>query len=209
MTTEGLQSIRRIEELDDRARAAWRRIPVVEDEVRRARRPFFVEVAGTPKSGKTVAATRLALFLRRNDFVVRVISERASISPLRQKDQFLFNVWTLCSTLLEILEAREQADQIVIIDRGIFDALSWIEWLRSISRVSDADRARIDDFILVSAWRDLIDLVFVLSSEPSVAMEREFASQLTRQKGFNHERGYLSQLRAAVQETVEKRSTSS
>src|SRR5712692_5275098 len=105
------------------------KIPTGTEVVRLGPRPLFIEFCGTPKSGKTTCATRLTHFLSRNGFSVMTVAERAGVCPLRNKSHMTFNVWTACASLNEMLEAVERDYQIVIFDRGIFDALCWMNFM--------------------------------------------------------------------------------
>ena len=93
-----------------------------------ARRPVVIEFAGTPKAGKTTTISQVQAFLKRCGFRVRVVVERASVCPIRDKKHSNFNVWTASTTLAQILEYTQdppgpEDPQILILDRGIFDAL--------------------------------------------------------------------------------------
>ena len=65
-----------------------------------ARRPIVFEFAGVPKAGKTSTLNALQLFLKRCGFRVEVVVESASISPIRDKTDFNFNVWIARARLL-------------------------------------------------------------------------------------------------------------
>lgn len=173
----------KITELETVAKKVLGQFPLVEDSIRIARRPFFIEFSGTPKSGKTTGATRLDLFLRRSGFRVRTLAERASTCPLRRKDHMFFNVWTACTTLVQMLEALDRDDQIVIVDRGLFDALCWMNWLEKTARLNSEERQIIDNFIFLKRWRELTDIVFILKVNPKESLKREFAGQLTKRLG--------------------------
>lgn len=196
-----------ISRLESLAKSVLSRFPLVEDSISLARRPFFIEFSGTPKSGKTTGATRLELFFRRNNFRVRTLTERASTCPLRRKDHMFFNVWTACSTLTQMLEALDRDDQIVIIDRGLFDALCWINWLEKTARLTQPEKKIIDDFILLNPWRELTDIVFILSVDPKTALERELAGQLTKRSGSIMNENTLEQFNNSVKSVYNENSS--
>jgi ABC-type multidrug transport system ATPase subunit len=94
---------------------------------KKGRKPVVIEFAGTPKAGKTTTLSTIQAFLKRCGFKVEVVVERASVSPVRDKYDATFNVWTACTTLAQILEKtqdppREDDPDILILDeptRGI------------------------------------------------------------------------------------------
>src|SRR6184192_2788516 len=69
----------------------------------KARRPVVIEFAGMPKAGKTSIVNEINRFLKRCGFRTKLIVEKASICPIRDKKDAAFNVWTLCQTLAELL----------------------------------------------------------------------------------------------------------
>lgn len=152
----------------------------------RPRRPIVLEFCGSPKAGKTSAIHSLDIFLRRNSFRTRLITERAAICPIDNKFDPLFNIWTSCSAICELAEvlAGENEDlDIVICDRGIFDALSWFTWLRDHSHLDDLSFANLAGFLTMERFRAAIDLVFVFTATSAKSLEREYANLLTRKTG--------------------------
>ena len=171
-----------------RAIDLFSRLPTYQTTTRMTRRPFFVEFAGGPKAGKTTAIERLDKLLRRSGFRVRVIPELASSSPLRAKHHVYFNWWTMSRAISHILESVESNEHIVLIDRGLFDALCWMDWFVSAGRMTAAEYATVSDFLRLHRLRRLTDLVFVLTAEPETALDREVSGHLTRRSGgiMNH-----------------------
>jgi hypothetical protein len=99
------------------------------------RRPFIIEFSGTPKSGKTTTIAAIHQFLKRNGVVVRTFQERASVAPLIDKGSAFFNTWVTCATLNGIIEALEDEKlDVLILDRGLFDGLVWIDWQQETHR---------------------------------------------------------------------------
>jgi len=149
-----------------------------------SRRPLFVEFAGLPKSGKTTAVNSLALFLRRNDIPVKVVAERASVCPIREKVHMFFNTWTGCMSLVSILEALQVREhRVVVLDRGIFDTLIWMTLLRKLGKITDTEYKVITEFFLLDRWRGLVDLVIYMTTTVKSALQREFKDLLTEKTG--------------------------
>ena len=61
------------------------------------RRPIVIEFCGSPKSGKSSCINSLDLFLRRNKFRTKILTERASVCPVLNKYDPHFNIWTVSS----------------------------------------------------------------------------------------------------------------
>ena len=170
----------RITQLENQAKLVLERLRAKERD-----RPLIVEFSGTPKAGKSTIINSLRLFLARNGFKPSVLVERASTSPIRDKKHPFFNAWTASTTLAQMLEAGQTGgkDDVVIMDRGLYDALAWMRWLENSGKMSTRDREIIDAFITLDLWVDMIDLVFVMKVTPSEALAREFKDQVTLKGG--------------------------
>jgi predicted NUDIX family phosphoesterase len=147
----------------------------------KARRPIVIEFAGVPKAGKTTTLNTVHGFLKRCGFRVETVIERASVCPIRDKKHFNFNVWTACTSLAQILEKTQEppspADpEVLILDRGIFDSLSWLSMMEKMGRLRKEERKTIEDFLLISDWRKRIAGVIVMKTSPEDSMERERGS---------------------------------
>lgn len=105
------------------------------------RSPIVVEFAGLPKSGKTTVISQIHTFLRRCGFRAEVVIERASVCPIRDKKHSSFNTWTSCTALSQLLDKtqvppRPDDPEILILDRGLFDAVLWLEFQKQLSRIT-------------------------------------------------------------------------
>lgn len=173
-----------------------KRISLVQPRLSEKRRPFIIEFAGTPKSGKTTTISAIHQFLKRNRVMVTTFQERASVAPLVDKGTAFFNTWVTCATLNGIIEALEDEKlDVLILDRGLFDGLVWIDWQEKTHRVSKAEAKGFRSFVLTPRWRGLIDLVFVMHCDAKTSLQREHAKQITLRHGAIMNKGTLAQLR--------------
>lgn len=178
---------------------------------RKQRRPIIIEFCGSPKSGKTTTITSLNIFLKRNNFKTVVLSERASVCPVKDKKHPHFNIWTMCSTIAELIKfysAKENVD-IIIADRGVFDALCWFEWLNSNDtkenpRLEDDKYTALVNFALMDTWTNIIDLVYVFQVPPRTSILREYANLLTEKEGSIMNEKTLSSINASIGSAIEK-----
>jgi len=195
-----------LNELESLAAKVLEEIPTGIEMVRLGPRPLFVEFCGTPKSGKTTCSERLAKFFRRNGFQVGIVAERAGICPLRNKHHMTFNVWTACASLIQILEAVEKDFQIVILDRGIFDALCWMNFMKLVGRMTQSEMDTIFSFLLLDRWRALLDIIFLMVTTPQESLRREHQDQLTRREGSIMNERTLELFNKAIDITCESMS---
>lgn len=168
-----------------------------------AQRAFVVEFAGTPKSGKSTSVEAIRHFFHRLGFRVHVLTERASVCPIPMKGHLFFNTWCATSMLSQLLENVETETDIVIADRGLFDALIWFRLQNRRGELSQEELTKIENFLLMDRWKDLFDLIVVLSANPEIALDRENANRLTERPGSVMNVGVLDSLCEAVDESTE------
>lgn len=152
----------------------------------RPRRPIVIEFSGSPKAGKSSCIGSLDIFLRRNNFKTKILTERASICPIPNKFDPVFNVWTACASLNQLSETLANSGKkldVIILDRGFFDALCWFEWQKSEKLLRIDDYARFTNFFTAPRFRMAIDLVLVFESSPETSSDREYRNLLTRKEG--------------------------
>lgn len=177
----------------------------------RQRRPIVIEFCGSPKAGKTSSITSLNIFLKRNGFKTTVLTERASVCPISDKQSPTFNVWTCTATINEInekMDAANSAEQneldIILCDRGIFDALCWFRWLSTRNNMSEDEYKILSEFALLNRWQRNIDLVYIFLSAPEVSIKREYANLLTNRRGSIMNESILAEYRESVEKTLEE-----
>jgi predicted NUDIX family phosphoesterase len=173
----------------------------------RPKRPIIIEFCGSPKSGKTQAVTSLTIFLKRNGFNVKVLTERASVSPVSDKRSPYFNAWTgsaILTGLIPFLSEPVTDVDVVIADRGVFDTLCWFTWLLENGAMSGEEGQDMIAFFLTRRFRRATDLVLAFTASPTASMEREYSQLLTRKFGSIMAPEVLSSYVASVKSTIEK-----
>ncbi len=192
-------SVEAIKSLEDRAAKLKAFL-----EARPAKRPLILEFSGSPKAGKTRCISVLELFLKRNGIKTEVYAERASVSPIKSKGHLNFNVWVSCASLQGMLESLYKDIDVFILDRGVFDALVWNEWLELTGKITREEAQQVEQFFTMKRWTDLVDVVFVLTCNPAVSIQREHADQLTTKRGTIMEEGTLGQFLESIEKTMQK-----
>ena len=144
-----------------------------------SQRPVFIEFAGTPKSGKSTCIEIVRHFFHRLEYKVLTPAEGASQrTPYYFKaknDLIAFNTWSASYALMHVLEGLHGPDQydLAILDRGLFDALAWFEFLADTKQTSEDVRNRVQDFLLIDDWRDKIDAVLLFKTDADTSLNRE------------------------------------
>ena len=131
----------------------------------------FVELAGTPGSGKTTLMRHLHASLTAQSMPCFAYEERALGNPLRQaKRDWKFNAWNMIETVRVLLEAREPG--VHILERALLDARAWFTFMASMHQLGSEDRKRLSEFTRVSAWAALPTITVVLTCDLQTARRR-------------------------------------
>jgi len=171
----------------------------------RQRRPIVIEFCGSPKSGKTSCINSLNIFLKRNGFRTQILTERASVCPIENKHDPLFNIWTSCASIAELTEKLSlsiDSVDVIIADRGIFDSLCWFNWLKTRNYMDMTNYNSIINFLTSNIWRRYIDIIYVFTATPEISMKREYAILLTRKLGSIMNKKTLVEYRKAIDDTI-------
>ncbi|MBI5732746.1 AAA family ATPase [Candidatus Jorgensenbacteria bacterium] len=147
-------------------------------------RPFFIEFTGSPSAGKTTTITELYKFLRRQGFRVLRPQEGAEVIQHISRKTPVYNVRTGIYALTMLLdESQGHLYDIVLFDRGIFDAYAWIMYWREKNMISEKEERLFQSFFLSRLWSDYIDAAFIMVCDAKIAMERELKIALSHKLG--------------------------
>lgn len=169
-----------------------------------ASRAFVIEFAGTPKSGKSTSVEAIRHFFSRHGFRVHVLTERAALCPIPMKGHLFFNTWCMSTMLAELLANVETETDIIIVDRGLLDALVWLTMQERRGEVTANEASIVESFLLLDRWRRLIDLAVVMSVNAEEAKKREDSQRITQVEGSVMNLDTLSAITSSVDQVVEK-----
>jgi hypothetical protein len=85
--------------------------------------------------------------------------------------------------LAALLANIETETALIIVDRGLFDALVWLTLQEKCGELSTAEARTIEAFLLLERWRALIDLAIVMTVSPEEALSRENSQRVTLKGG--------------------------
>lgn len=190
-------------EIEERIKLLEARAKAIHDQLLGfASRAFVIEFAGTPKSGKSTSVEAIRHFFSRQDFQVHVLIERASVCPIPMKGHLFFNTWCAATMLAELIANVDTETDIIIVDRGIFDALVWLTLQRQRHEVTADEAQIIEAFLLLDRWRSLIDLAVVMNVSPVEAMTREINNRISSKPGSIMNPEVLANISASVEKAV-------
>lgn len=158
-----------------------------------------------PRAGKSECISIVEHLFRRHGFSVLTPSEGASQAPdyLKKPGRLVsYNTWTATYAIRQIIEGCNFGDprryyDIVLLDRGLFDATAWFHFLQDEGQLSKADLEVLTTFLRVSEWSKRIHQVFFFTCNANTSLFRERKSKLTEKVGMVMEAGFLSRLKRA------------
>jgi predicted NUDIX family phosphoesterase len=187
------------------------KVKAIEQRLERARslltyapRAFVMEFAGTPKSGKSTSIEAIRHLFSRHGFRVHLLAERAAVCPIPMKGHLFFNTWCATSMLAELLANVEAETDIVLVDRGLFDALVWLLLQESRSELTANEARTIEAFLLLERWRRLFDLNVVMSVSAEQALAREDNQRITKKRGSIMDFDVLRSIGQSVKDAIRK-----
>jgi thymidylate kinase len=147
-------------------------------------RPFFVEFTGTPSSGKTTSIVKMYQFFRRLGFRVDKPLEGAEEIQHIPRKTPVYNIRTGLYALTMLLDESHMHNfDIIMFDRGIFDAYVWMMYWREKEKLTGPQEDFYQRFFLSPFWADTVDLAFFMVCQPEEAMRREMQFALTERLG--------------------------
>lgn len=133
--------------------------------------PIFVELLGTPKSGKTTLLKNLRGLFNNNELEIFTRRETAEYNPV-EKESKQYDLWMVLELFRNLSEdISNKQGRIVVYDRGIIDRLTWLENAVESGEISREDLSRISGLYNLESIRKEykpITLGFLTSPELSV-----------------------------------------
>ncbi|KKW47754.1 MAG: hypothetical protein UZ00_C0001G0010 [Parcubacteria group bacterium GW2011_GWA1_60_11] len=133
-------------------------------------RPFMVELTGSPSAGKTTTVIELDKFflgVLLNCFCLRSVICHGFC----------------CLNQVFLFRAHVHIIDVMVFDRCIFDAYSWMMYWAEKGKLSPEERAMIQAFFVSPFWTSMIDIAYFFVCDPEVAMERELRIALSQKTG--------------------------
>lgn len=136
-------------------------------------RPFFIELGGSPVSGKTTLCGHLYDFFKGLGFKTFIPKEGAEqfIHIPRSTPRFNLRTAHYVADMILDLGAGHQYD-IVIFDRGVFDSYIWAAYWCDKDQISVAEMQAFQEHSLCRFWADDVDVAFYITCDAQTAITR-------------------------------------
>lgn len=158
-------------------------------------KPYVIELTGTPRTGKTTIINTLEDFFRKGGFKVIVVPEfttskiyKEQIFPTIKNESNLFINSEIPKYIkLGIEKSISENPDIIIVDRGLFDRLIWIDRLKEKNKISYEEYETYNREYL-PIIEELEDFVICTYAKPLDAICRDYTANLSLE-----ERSFLSE----------------
>ena len=135
--------------------------------------PFMIEFTGSPDAGKTTCIKELDKFLHRSDFRVFIPQEGAEAIRHIHRKTPEYNLRTGLYALNMLIDfAHSHTYDIVIFDRAIFDAYTWMIYWEEKGLITGEERELHQRFFLSNPWVHRIIAAYIVTCDPAEAVRR-------------------------------------
>jgi len=133
----------------------------------------YIELAGTPKSGKDSIIRGLRDYFHYIDTDISETKGGISKSPIKEKTSIEALIWSMCDLQLNYLSQRQQTVKYMLLNRGFFDRLIWIEQYLKLGILNEETATKYAEYWIMAALDRSDTTVFLLITSPETAMERD------------------------------------
>lgn len=146
--------------------------------------PMIIEITGTPDAGKTTIIEQLDNDFRKIDFTVKCPLEGArEIRHINRKTP-LYNLRTGLYSLDMLIDFTSgHMYDLVIFDRAVFDAYTWMMYWQDKNRLTEEEKCLYQQFFMSKFWVNKVDVVWFITCEPEEAMRRYQRNSQIRRVG--------------------------
>lgn len=173
----------RQDDLDRRAAAILQAFDPEHMRDAKIKRPFMIEIFGTPKAGKSTIIGMVKHYFRRKGWSVSTPTEGAEVIELpRDEPQYNFQTGEYALSRARDLSYNPRF-HVGVFDRAIFDVVARMQYYRNKDTITPEDQKVIEDYYLLPWNRELFDAHICLVCDPEVAIKRELARALVKKHG--------------------------
>lgn len=145
--------------------------------------PIFIEILGTPNSGKTSALNTLEKVLKRNNVKHKIVYELADKCKIKNKLSPEFNLWTLNETLNQLLEISDKKYTIIVCERGLLDSICWFYLYLRNKAITNETFETIVSYLSLKKYSKFRGYSFILKCDVQTSIKRENLDDLLEIKG--------------------------
>lgn len=173
------------------------------DSVEMSRVPLVIELSGMPKVGKTACVDALVDLFRRSGCRVATSPDASADFPVADRWSIDFSAWAITAFIKRFLELKQCRQQIVVADRGLFDAIAWLRLKTELGKCDQNTLANLRGFAHTRLWWSHQCLVLVFYSAVDEVLRRGAQRRLYEGESLVTTKSNLAALRRALEDETE------
>lgn len=135
--------------------------------------PIFIELVGTPKSGKTTLKKALTSMFYENNIEVVTRQETAEYNPI-DKNAETYGIWMIFELFKNVSEdLANNKGKVVIYDRGILDRIPWMQYDVLRERMTESDYKKIMQIYDTDLLKKYKPVTEIYKTSPELSVQRK------------------------------------
>lgn len=164
----------RVLEFEQQKKRIEDNLKYIKQNLSKVEEPIFIELIGTPKSGKTTSLAHLKNLLTRHGIAVETRQETAEYNPIEDKDLEEYNIWMFMELMKNLSEdISNPTPRIVIYDRGMLDRIPWIDFSVNDGTIPMKDGMLLKQLFQTEFLQKYKPLSYGLVTSPEISVERK------------------------------------
>ena len=146
---------------------------ILSNKLKKENKPIFIELIGTPKSGKTTLKNALIECFTKFDIDVMARKETAEYNPIDKKSK-QYDIWMVLELFRNLSEDLSKKNgQVIIYDRGILDRLPWMKYDIESGIMSKKDFDRFTKLYELDCFKGYSPITQIFETSPSLSVQRK------------------------------------
>ena len=136
--------------------------------------PIFVELMGTPKSGKTTLLGAFKNLFGKYGIRIQAKQETAEYNPIQDKSSEEYSMWMIMELMKELSEDfSDGTPRIVIYDRGMLDRIPWLDCSVKDGTIPARDSELLKGVYQTEFMRKYRPLSYGMVTSPELSVKRK------------------------------------
>ena len=150
-----------------------KKLTKLSERLKTQKEPVFIELIGTPKSGKTTLKKAFSTCFQNFGINTLTRKETAEYNPISKKSDN-YNMWMILELFKNVSEdLSNNSGKIIIYDRGILDRLPWMRLAQSENEISKDDFTSILSLYEISNFKKYKPISLILETSPELSVKRK------------------------------------
>jgi len=147
-------------------------------------RPFFVELTGSPDSGKSTTIDKLYHTFKDLGFKTFKPLEGAEAIQHIPRTTPLYNIRTAQYAIAQLIDlSHSHTYDLVLFDRCAFDGYYWMMYWLAKGKLAPEEAELYQDYFLSDFWVKNLDAAFFVVCDPEIAMRRNQEDNISNKIG--------------------------